>query len=273
MIRVKFGGRMSDKISINSLKLSAIDAAHKAGEILRKGYGTQFTVSHKGSPHDLVTEYDKKAEEAIISHLSHQYPTHAILAEESGASYHSEAPVKWVIDPLDGTMNFAHHIPMFCVSIAAVINNKTEVGVIYDPLLNELFVAERGKGAFLNGKQIKVSNVDVIEKSVMATGFPYGSSELRDQCVNQFIDFLEIANPIRIIGSAALTLAYIACGRFDLYWGSNLKPWDVAAGCLLIEEAGGKLTHFDGSALDMFLVSNTLATNSQLHAEALRRLK
>ena len=264
---------MSDNTTVPSYKQAAIDAAYHAGAILRQGFGTQFSVSRKGSPHDLVTEYDGRAEEAIISHLSRLYPSHGFLAEESGVSTHPDAPVKWVIDPLDGTMNYAHHIPLFCVSIAAVVEEKAVVGVIYNPLLEELFVAERGKGATLNGQRISVSKVDSIENGVLATGFPYGHSTLREKCISQFMNFLEVGNPIRIIGSAALTLAYVACGRFDIYWGSNLKPWDVAAGTLLIEEAGGKITHFDGSPLDMFLVSNTLATNSHLHNEALRLLK
>lgn len=257
----------------STLKHAAIEAAQRAGKILQKGFGTQFSISQKTSQHDLVTEYDKLAEEAIISYLQKLYPTHAFLAEESGASPHKNAPVTWVIDPLDGTMNFSRHIPLFCISIAAVVGATVEVGVIYNPLLDELFVAERDKGATLNGHKITVSKIGTLHRSVLATGFPYDSSTLREKCVAQFMNFLEIANPVRIIGSAALTLAYVSCGRFDVYWGSNLMPWDVAAGSLLIEEAGGKLSHFDGSPLDIMNVSNTLASNSLLHTEAMEFLK
>lgn len=265
--------KMEQQTSYSPLAEAAITAALKAGSILRKGFGTQFTVSSKESAHDVVTEFDKSAEAAIISCLKGLFPTHSFLAEESGASTIDNSPVCWIIDPLDGTMNFAHHIPMFCISIAALIDQEVEVGVIYDPLLDELFVAERGHGAYLNGKRIYVSKLNEIKKAVLATGFPFGSSIIRDVSVEQFMRFLENLNPIRLLGSAALTLAYVAAGRFDIYWGSNLKPWDIAAGNLLIEEAGGRVTHFDGSRHDMFQISNTLATNSLLHDHALTILQ
>lgn len=254
------------------LTIPAIDAARKAGSILREGFGTKFRVTSKESIHDVVTEFDQSAEETIISHLRQNFPSHSFLAEESGQSPQGTGDVCWIIDPLDGTMNFARHIPLFCVSIAAVIGTQVEVGVIYDPLLNELFVAEKGFGAFLNDKPIHVSPIEDIKMAVLATGFPYSAGAMKDRIV-QFSNFLENDNPIRLLGSAALTLAYIATGRFDIYWGSNLKPWDVAAGNLLIEEAGGKITHFDGSAYDLFQVSNTLATNASLHSQALTILQ
>lgn len=255
------------------LTVHAIEAALKAGSILGKGFGTKFKVASKESVHDIVTEYDKLAEDAIISLLKNQFPTHSFLAEESGRSNVKESNVQWIIDPLDGTMNFAHHIPMFCVSIAAMVGNQVEVGVIYDPLLDELFVAEKDNGAFLNGKRINVSSLIDIKKAILATGFPYNPGEQAGVSIGQFMSFLEHANPIRILGSAALNMAYVAAGRFDIYWASNLKPWDVAAGALLIEEAGGKVTHFDGTSHDMFKISNTLVTNSFLHTEALTILQ
>lgn len=264
---------MQKKPLFSPLTEAAIHASLKAGKILREGFGTTFTVSSKESVHDVVTEFDKAAEEAIISYLKSCYPAHAFLAEESGASNHVKAPVCWIIDPLDGTMNFAHHIPMFCISIAALIDQQVEVGVIYDPLLNELFVAERDRGAYLNNSRLQVSSLNDIKKAVLATGFPFGSMDMRDISIEQFIRFLDNANPIRLLGSAALTLAYVAAGRFDVYWGSNLKPWDVAAGNLLISEAGGKITHFDGTAHNIFLISNTLATNALLHEQALAILQ
>lgn len=251
----------------------AIEAALKAGAILKKGFGTQFHVASKESIHDLVTEYDKLSENAIITHLKSYFSDHAFLAEESGLSPHLNAPVKWIIDPLDGTLNFAHHIPLFCISIAALVNDEIEVGVIYDPLLSELFVAERGHGAYLNNKRLRVSETEETKHAVLATGFPFDSNPLRNVSTAQFIRFLDNNNPIRLLGSAALTLAYVSAGRFDIYWGSNLKPWDVAAGDLLIKEAGGKITHFDGSTHDLFRVSNTLATNALLHDTALAILQ
>ncbi|HEV8052329.1 MAG TPA: inositol monophosphatase family protein [Parachlamydiaceae bacterium] len=255
------------------LTLPAIQAALKAGNILRQGFGSKFTVTSKESLNDVVTEYDREAEEAIINYLSDIFPTHSFLAEESGRSQVHTGDVHWIIDPLDGTMNFAHHIPLFCVSIAAMVADHVEVGVIYDPLLDELFVAERGFGAYLNHKPIHVSPLQDIKRAVLATGFPFDASVSRENCIDQFIKFLENENPIRLLGSAALTLAYIAAGRFDIYWGTNLKPWDVAAGNLLITEAGGMISHFDGTAHDIFRTSNTLATNAYLHAHALTILK
>lgn len=275
---------MQVKIEHSPLAKAAMQAALKAGAILRKGFGTQFSTTAKESFHDIVTEFDRSAEEAMISYLRQCFPKHAFLAEESGRSEDPDAEVCWIIDPLDGTLNFARHLPMFCVSIAAVVNRKIDTGVIYNPLLNEMFVAERDHGAYLcypqpkiessiNSKRLSVSRIDTMEKAVIATGFPVSSSETRDLCIAQFIKFLDNANPIRLLGSAALTLAYIAAGRLDVYWGSNLKPWDVAAGNLLIEEAGGKVTNFDGSAHDLFQITNTLATNALLHDHALSILK
>jgi myo-inositol-1(or 4)-monophosphatase len=251
----------------------AIEAAMKAGAILKKGFGTQFTISSKASINDLVTEFDQKAEDVIINHLKKHFPNHAFLAEESGHSEITNAEVRWIIDPLDGTMNFAHYIPTFCISIGAMIGNQIEIGIIYDPLLDELFLAEKGFGAYLNNKRIHVSPQVDIKRAILASGFPYTPGPLKEASKSRFIKFLENDNPLRIIGSAALTLAYIAAGRFDIYWGSNLKPWDVAAGSLLVEEAGGKLTHYDGSAHDMFQASNTLATNLLLHDKALAILR
>lgn len=264
---------MDAKTYHHSLTQAAVKAALKAGDILRKGFGTQFAISSKESTHDIVTEFDKAAEDAIINYLRTCFPTHSFLAEESGHSKIKNAPVQWIIDPLDGTLNFARHIPMFCVSIAAMVGSSVEVGVVYQPLLDELFVAERGFGAYLNNKRIFVSSLETMEKAVLATGFPLSSAAIRDLSIEQFMKFLDKANPVRLLGSAALTLAYVAAGRFEIYWGSNLKPWDLAAGHLLIHEAGGKITHFDGSPHDIFQLTNTLATNALLHDYALKILK
>jgi len=255
------------------LTTHAVEAALRAGVILRKGFGTKFAISSKESDHDLVTDYDKAAEEAILDYLGNHFPTHSFLAEESGLSIHSGSDIQWIIDPLDGTLNFAHQIPMFCVSIAAMVKNEILIGVIYDPLLDELFIAEKGFGAFLNGKRLVVSHRDSIKKAVLATGFPYSSEAMREASIGQFMKFVEYTSPLRILGSAALTMAYVAAGRFDVYWGSNLQSWDLAAAVLLIVEAGGRVTHFDGSPQNIFERSNILATNTFLHDQALSILK
>lgn len=250
----------------NEFTVIAVQAAYKAGEILKQGFGTQFEISTKSTPHDIVTEFDKAAEAKIIGHIQKLYPSHAFLAEESGAIATANAPVCWIIDPLDGTLNFAHHIPTFCVSIAAVVNDAVEVGVIYHPLLEELFVAEKGHGAYLNEKRITVSKIDDPKMAVMASGFPYDILQDRQKSIRSFTNVLNIGNPMRLTGSAALSLAYIAAGRFDAFWSLNLNPWDIAAGKLLIEEAGGTVSDFNSKPLDAMNSSNTLATNTRLHS-------
>jgi len=254
------------------LAVVASQAALKAGKLLREGFGTQFEITSKANPLDLVTEFDKAAEALIIDFIKSQFNGHAFLAEESGFSEYQGADVLWIIDPLDGTMNFAHHIPFFVVSIAAVVDQSIEVGVIYQPINQELFVAQKGRGSYLNGSKIHVSKAVNLAQAVGATGFPYSFDE-RKHYTTQFLNFLNVGNPIRIIGSAALNLAYVATGRFDLYWGNNLMPWDVAAGKLLVEEAGGQITHFDGSSYDAFKEANIVATNGTLHNAILNLLK
>lgn len=255
------------------LAFVAIQSALNAGKLLEKGFGTQFEVSSKANALDLVTAYDKAAEELIIGCIKEHFPDHAFLAEESGANYIEGAPVTWVIDPLDGTLNFAHHIPLFAVSIAAMIDGKTEVGIIYQPLTKELFIAQAGYGAYLNGTRMSVSSVADMQYAVGATSFPYGEPETRHASITQFLNFLEVGHPIRIIGSAALNLAYVAAGRFDVCWGPNWKPWDVAAGKLLVQEAGGHITHYDGRSHDMFLDYSVVASNKLLHTTALSFLQ
>lgn len=264
---------MTLPITDNSLAFVAIQAALRAGQILRQGFGTLFTISSKANALDLVTPFDKAAEESIISFIRQHFPDHSFLAEESGSCGTTNSRVQWVIDPLDGTMNFAHNIPMFVVSIAAVVDGITEIGVIYQPLTHDLYAAQKGRGAYLNGIPIKTSQTTLLESAVGATGFPYGPTETREKCIDQFLRFLEVGNPIRILGSAALNLAYIAAGKFDVYWGMNLQPWDMAAGALLIEEAGGTITHFDGSPHNFYLHQNIVASNGFLHQAVLNNLQ
>jgi myo-inositol-1(or 4)-monophosphatase len=249
-----------------------IQAALKAGKILKNGFGTSFNVKSKATPLDLVTELDHAAEKAVIGLIREHFPDHAFLGEESGftiagkqAEIHTQAPVQWVIDPLDGTMNYVHQIPLFAVSIAALVQDQLQFGVIYQPMTEELFVAQKGQGAYLNGTRLKVSRIDQLQFAVGSTGFPYERAKLDDSTIQQFVKLIDIGNPVRMIGSAALSLAYVAAGRIEAYWGSILSPWDVAAGQLLIEEAGGLLSHQDGSPYQMFMEKSVLASNKLLH--------
>lgn len=252
----------------SKLLLTAIQAALQAGNILRYGYGTTLNVTIKaGDTHNVVTQYDKAAEDAIIKLVRKNFPDHAFLAEESGASTSKifEAPVLWIIDPLDGTMNFVHNIPLFGVSIAAYAENALQVGVVYIPITNELFVAEKGRGAQLNGSPIRVSTTARLNHTIGATGMPYHIDEQALGHLERFSKIARLGNPIRDLGSAAVDLAYLAAGRFDVYWIPRLQPWDMAAGMLLVEEAGGKVTNYQGEPHPIFPESPMLATNGLVH--------
>jgi len=229
-------------------------------------------VSNKGDI-DLVTEADLAAEKLIIERIKSHYPRHAILAEESGASQEIDggnSDWKWIIDPLDGTTNYAHGYPCFCVSIGVEHAGVIEIGVVYDPTRDEMFAAERGQGATLNERPIRVSNVDDLNAAMLCTGFPYNVRE-RPNFARDFINFTMNAQAVRRDGSAALDLAYLACGRFDGFWEDGLNAWDVAAGVLLIEEAGGRITNFHGAPLDIY-TAKVLATNGHVHDAMMRLL-
>jgi myo-inositol-1(or 4)-monophosphatase len=254
------------KESLSHITLIAIEAALLAGELLRQGFGTHFSISSKEGKHNLVTEYDTKAEKCIIDFIAEHVPNSHFLAEESGSSGKDSGGVFWIIDPLDGTVNFAHQIPTFAVSIAAQMNGKVVSGVVYQPITHELFVAESGKGAFLNGQKIRVSEVKNIDAAILATGFPYHLAKNPFHCIDHFIDILKLGIPIRRMGAAAIDLAYTAAGRFEGFFEVELAPWDVAAGKLLIEEAGGKVTHWDQRPFDIHSRTTLLATNSHIHS-------
>jgi len=243
-----------------------IQVARDAGGVLVDRLGRALQVSNKGAI-DLVTEADLASEKLIIDRIRSHYPRHGILAEESGASEDPADPHraewKWIIDPLDGTTNYAHGYPCFCVSIGVEREGKLELGVVYDPLRNEVFAAERGRGATLNERPIRVSAVADLNSAMLCTGFPYNVRE-RPDFTRDFANFTMRAQAVRRDGSAALDLAYIACGRFDGFWEDGLNPWDLAAGVLLIEEAGGKVTDFYGSALDIY-TPRVLASNGLVH--------
>ncbi len=250
----------------------AISAATGAGKILKDSFGKSHTIKTKEGRHNLVTESDTACEALILSHIKMEYPNHNFLAEESGVSIKSESEFLWVIDPLDGTVNFAHHIPMFAVSIACVKKGQVISGVILHPLLNELFVAEKGNGAYLNGVKITVTETKELDKAILSTGFPYNAFEDPHKCIELFTHFIKEGLPIRRIGSAALDLAYLASGRYDAFWEVSLQAWDFAAGMLLIQEAGGTCSSFDGNALSL-KESPILASNTHLHESMIHHIK
>ena len=250
----------------------AIQTARDAGRILIERFGRITQITNKGDI-DLVTEADLAAERFIIERIKSYYPRHAILAEESDASgikYEGSGEFKWIIDPLDGTTNYAHGYPAFCVSVALERAGRVEIGVIYDPLRDEMFAAERGEGATLNGRRIHVSEIEKLNDAMLCTGFPYNVREIRD-FARHFYNFIMNAQAVRRDGSAALDLAYVACGRFDGFWEEGLRPWDVAAGVLLIEEAGGRISYYDGSPFKIY-TPPILASNGLLHDAMMRVL-
>lgn len=244
----------------------AIQAALRSGDILKRGFGTLYEISNKPGIHNLVTQYDKLSEETIIQSIQSVFPHHSFLAEESGQSGDQGKDILWVIDPLDGTVNFAHNIPLFAISIAAVIQGSIEIGLIYLPMTQELYTAEKGKGAFMNGSQLSVSSVNQLEKSIAATGHTYHAAK-GEKYLTRFAKAAGRGNPMRDLGAAAVHLAYLAAGRFDIYWIDSLQPWDIAAGILLIQEAGGEITHYNGRPYQLFDTDLTvLASNGVLHS-------
>ena len=258
-------------IEPSTLLEAAIEWAREAGAVLRQAYGGAHELEHK-SPIDLVTETDRRAEELILARLRQRFPDHAVLAEESGAHQGTHAPVRWLIDPLDGTTNFAHNYPFFCVSIAAEQEGRLAAGAVYDPVREELFAAAAGAGATLNGAPIRVSSVERLEDSLLVTGFPYDVRENPEPHVKLFQAFLTRAQGVRRDGSAALNLCYLAMGRFDGFWESKLSPWDMAAGVLIAQEAGGRVTRYGG---EPFAVDGRqiLATNGRIHPAMMEVLR
>lgn len=253
--------------------VTGIRCALQAGEILRRGFGTTHQVTSKPGKQNYVTELDKASEECIMANILHQHPTHSFLAEESGSTKRGKGDIIWLIDPLDGTVNFVRNIPVFTVSIAAAVGKETVCAVIYQPMVNELFFAEKGKGAFLNGVKLQVKNTSSLDQALLATGFPYNVDENPLSCIDKVSKILHKGIPIRRLGSAALDMAYVAAGRFDAFWEVSLHPWDYAAGKLIIEEAGGKVTEWNGSPYDLFSAKPILASNGALHKQMIEALK
>lgn len=251
--------------SFSHITLIAIEAALQAGELLRHGFGTHFSISSKEGKHNLVTEYDHKSEKLIIEYIQRQVPGSTFLAEESGGSGNEKGNYFWIIDPLDGTVNFAHQIPIFSVSIGVEIRGSITSGVVYQPITHELFVAEKGKGAYLNGNKIHTSKVLDLKDAILATGFPYNLQENPYDCIDHFVDILRSGIPIRRFGSAAIDLAYTAAGRLEGFFEVGLSPWDCAAGALLVTEAGGKITGWQGDTFDIHKKTPIVGTNSHIH--------
>ena len=258
-----------EKDLIADKALSAATAAvYSAGNIIREKSATVFQVNHKGAA-DLVTEVDLAAEKEIIAILSRAFPGHQVVGEESGVG-EGESDYIWWIDPIDGTTNFVHGYPFYSVSVALEYRGESIVGIVYDPTRNELFQAVKGRGTFLNGTPITVSMVETLNDSLLATGFPYDRSR-RKEALDLAAGLLKRVQGVRRDASAALDLAYVAAGRLDGFWEFGLKPWDTAAGRLLVEEAGGKISDFKGDIFDI-RQGAVVAANALIHAELLEQL-
>jgi len=246
------------------------ELARKSGEILHKGYDTEHQVDYKGVI-DLVTEVDRESEEYLLGEVRRDFPSHHIFSEESGVIEGNDDHI-WYIDPLDGTVNYAHHIPIFCVSVAYALNGILNLGAVYDPMRDEMFLAERGKGATLNGKSISVSSTTELQKSLLVTGFPYDAWNTEQDNFNNFIKLGKLSRGVRRLGSAALDLSYVAAGRFDGFWELALKPWDVAAGGLICEEAGAMVTNVKGEADYISPPQSVIAATPGIYKQLLREL-
>jgi len=248
----------------------AITAAKEAGKIQREWLGREKRIEFKGEI-NLVTEVDTRCERMIVEIIKKSFPQHNILTEETPMP-ELPSPYRWIVDPLDGTTNYAHGYPCFCTSIALEVGGEIVLGVIYDPILEELFTAQEGKGAFLNGERISVSSTQRLIEALISTGFPYDLRESSENNLDHFNNFIMEARAIRRDGSAALDLCYVAMGRFDGFWELKLKPWDVAAGKIIVEEAGGLVTDFRGGPLDIY-GDQILATNGKIHNEMMEVLR
>ncbi len=244
--------------------------ARQAGQILRDNYEKDLQVEYKGVI-DLVTHVDHLSEDFLLGEIARQFPDHQVMSEESGGADYGEH--QWYIDPLDGTVNYAHGVPLFCVSIAYARRGQLVLGAIYDPMRDELFLGERGQGAWCNGRRLQVSQATSLEKSLLVTGFPYDTWYAKRNNFDYFVKFARMTQGVRRLGSAAIDLCYVAAGRFDGYWELSLKPWDVAAGGLIALEAGALVTNVDGHPGFIQPPQSILAANPNLHPLMLEHLK
>jgi myo-inositol-1(or 4)-monophosphatase len=258
---------------VDAVLALAVRLARAAGEVQRDRYETRLEIRAKTTPINLVTEVDHACEKLVVEGIEASRPQDAVLAEEGGVRGRDDAPWRWVIDPLDGTVNYAHGYPRFCVSIGVEHEGERTVGVVYDPLLDELYTAVRGQGARRNGRAIRVSETATLGEALLATGFAYDVRRSRDDNLDHFAALVKRARALRRDGSAALDLCYVAAGRFDGFWELRLHPWDVAAGLLLVEEAGGRASDLRGGP-DPRSGGEVVASNGRIHealVEALSR--
>ncbi len=246
------------------------EAAEESSRILLENYDTDFKISRKKHYSDLVTEVDKKSEARIIEVIHSHFPEHNVLSEEIG-NLNMSSDYVWIVDPIDGTVNYAHSVPIFCISIGLEIKKEISLGMVYNPVSGEKFFSEKGKGAYLGEKKISVSDTEHLKDGLLVTGFPYGAWDNTDHCIDHFNNFIKFGLPIRRLGSAALDMCYVACGRFEGFWEVSLNPWDVAAGYLILNEAGGKLTDFTGNRYSIYN-KQIVATNGKIHKEMLEVL-
>lgn len=254
---------------VSDLLLAATEAAQAAGALLLANVQKNRRVQFKGRI-DLVTEMDLRSEQLIVDRLSRRFPESSFLTEE-GSVREQEREIKWIIDPLDGTTNYAHTFPVWCVSIACECDGELVAGVVYDPTRDEMFTASKHGSARLNGHVIRVSDRRRLDQALLATGFPYDIRTSRINNLANFTKFVKTARAVRRAGSAAIDLCYLACGRFDGYWELKLHPWDMAAGVLIVKQAGGKITDFAGNPLSIYK-DRLLGSNGHIHKEMLRVL-
>ena len=240
-----------------------IEIAKEAGQVVREGFGKTLDIEFKTNESNLVTQIDKASEKRIIEYVKKEFPTHGILAEESGESKNTSEYI-WVIDPLDGTTNFAHGFPIFSVSIGVQKNGITLAGVVYDIMQDIIYTAELNGGAYANNKRIIVSPTDKLQRALLVTGFPYNIAENPENAFERFISLTKASRGMRRLGSAAIDFCYVAKGAFDGFWEVYLHPWDICAGKLILEEAGGIVTGFSGETIDIFS-NKILATNKNIH--------
>jgi len=248
-----------------------IRISKEAGEIIREGFNKNVKIAYKSNEKDLVTEVDKLSEKHITDFIKAKYPSHGILAEESGNIKEGEEYL-WVIDPLDGTVNFAHGLPVFSISIGLRKNKQTIAGIVYDIMQNVIYSAEKGKGAYADSKKIHVTENKNLGHALLVTGFPYSIASNPDNALGKFTSLTMAARGIRRLGSAAIDLCYVAKGVFDGFWEVFLNPWDMCAGKLIVEEAGGFVTDFEGKEMDIYS-KKILATNGKIHQSMIEILK
>ncbi len=245
-----------------------INIAKEAGGIIKDGFGKSFQIEFKTGENNLVTDIDKASESLIINFVQKKYPSHGILAEEGGGM-NSNAEYVWVIDPLDGTTNFAHSLPIFAVSIGVQKKGETIAGVVYDVMNDIIYSAEKNSGAFSNNEKIYVSGRETLSQSVLVTGFPYDIKDNPGKAFERFELLTKSSRGMRRLGSAAIDFCYLAKGVFDGFWEVHLHPWDICAGKLIVEEAGGKVTDFKGNRINIFS-KKILSTNGKIHNEIIK---